>query len=250
MPALAHVGGRSLGDYHSAPDDHVGLLAEHFASAWQLRFVVSVLDSTFKGYVDESTAAVAHTLLKDARIQFRRARLRQSSLTSGVDDLNISVPELMDSFADALSTLQRTVADSPTPSEASSRRPGLRRQPARGCKNQHQVTPGGDWVGGVGRFQDRPSIIKAMAASLTPGELAIIAKEHSFGVDSEASINRGVHYEGIREGVERLVAQFGMPIRLFKVTDAAAVMHEIFSRDNTAPEFKGTEFEKYGDWSY
>eukprot|EP01052_Picozoa_sp_SAG31_P059493 SAG31_NODE_18784_length_622_cov_4.971319_2_plen_173_part_00 len=37
---------------------------------------------------------------------------------------------------------------------------------------------------------------------------------------------------------------------LNKLTAKGKLMHEIFSRDNTAPEFKGTEFEKYGDWSY
>ena len=44
------VGGRDLGDYVSSPDDYVGLVAEHFASAWALRDVVSSLVSIRRGH--------------------------------------------------------------------------------------------------------------------------------------------------------------------------------------------------------
>ena len=46
---------------------------------------------------------------------------------------------------------------------------------------------------------------------------------------------------GICAGERRDVSQ---------MTEKGRLMHDIFSRDNTATQFKGTEFEKYGDWSY
>lgn len=215
IPALTHVGGRDLGDYVSGPDDFVGLVAEHFASAWTLRDVVSSLDSTFQLEMDGADPEVTMARLKSAKIQWSRAKY---DTISSAEVRDLSGRELRTTLQSCFSSMMDIIADDPTPAEVS-----RRRQPTRQCKGKHQVSPGGNWYGGVSRFEDRSSVVKAIAGSLTMGERGEIAQEHSFGVDSDASCNQGVVFVHLKDGFARMIAQFGMPIRLFEVSDAHAV---------------------------
>eukprot|EP01052_Picozoa_sp_SAG31_P003250 SAG31_NODE_123_length_23712_cov_41.426291_20_plen_130_part_00 len=104
----------------------------------------------------------------------------------------------------------------PTPYEASRSDSGRRLQPARQCKGKHQVSPGGNWFGGVSRYADRSSVIKAVADSLNESERAAIAIADSGGknawlppaVDAQVQAEelRRCHLErrgGCDQGVEK-----------------------------------------------
>ena len=109
IPALTHVGGRDLGDYVSSPDDYVGLVAEHFASAWTLRDAVSALDSTFQVDMDTVDHASIMERLKSAKIQWSRAKY--DTLRIATSDRDLSSEELMVTISSCLSSMLR-IADS------------------------------------------------------------------------------------------------------------------------------------------